>query len=103
MNVPPISKAIGVLEELRKIDSDMPTPAALALLLVAQKPGICQRDLVSLMGAGKSSVSRYVDMLSDRGGKGFISARQGMVDRRYTVLTLTAEGDRVVRRLLRGL
>jgi DNA-binding MarR family transcriptional regulator len=103
VNTAPISKAIGILEELRKIDSDMPTPAGLALLFVAQKPGICQRDLVSLMGTGKSSVSRYVDMLSDRGGKGFISARQGMVDRRYTVLTLTAEGDRVVRRVLRGL
>ncbi len=103
MSYPPISKAISLLEELRNIDAEMPTPAMLVLLLIAQKPGICQRDLVSLMGIGKSSVSRYVDLLSERGGKGLISARQSMMDRRYTVLTLTPAGDRAVRQVLKRL
>ncbi|KRE03562.1 hypothetical protein ASE63_25985 [Bosea sp. Root381] len=95
-----LTKAIGLVEELRKIDPELPMQVAHVLLVIARYPGLCQREVAARTQIGKSSASRIVEGLS---GRGLISATEDSIDRRVNVLMLTDQGHRVVRRIVAGL
>lgn len=96
----PLSRAILFIEEFRKIDPDISAPVALVLLHIARKPGITNRELGQLLGMAKSTTSRHIEFLSKELGKGLITYSEDLQDRRYKVIKLTPEGERVVRSLL---
>lgn len=98
----PLSKAIVLVEELRKIDPELPMQVAHVLLLIAKHPGICQREIAARANIAKSSASRIIDSLSAK-GRGLVSATEDTIDRRVKVLMLTDQGHRVVRRIIGGL
>lgn len=98
----PITKAIGLVEELRKIDPELPMQVAHVLLVIARYPGLCQREVAARTQIGKSSASRIIEGLSAR-GRGLVSATEDAIDRRVKVLMLTDQGRRVVRRIVAGL
>jgi DNA-binding MarR family transcriptional regulator len=96
----PLTRAILFLEEFRKLDPELPMQIALLFLLIARKPGTNLKDLVALTGSGKSSVSRNVAILSKEFGKGLVTYREDLADRRNKVIHLTPEGERVLNSLL---
>lgn len=78
---------------------------ASVFLAVAMKPGICQRDLVPLLGMAQSSVSRNVTALgpkSRQGGPGLnlVVQRHEPTERKTYELHLTREGKELANRLL---
>ncbi|WP_142850667.1 MarR family winged helix-turn-helix transcriptional regulator [Telmatospirillum sp. J64-1] len=92
-----LRQAILVLEEFRKLDPELPIQIALILLLIAEKPGISNRELVQLTGLGKSSVARNVAILSKEHGKfGLVTYYEDPEDRRNKVAKLTPEGQRFI-------
>lgn len=96
MATSPLTKAILFVEEFRKIDPELPMQIALIFLLIAQKPGINLREIGQLTGLAKSSVSRNVALLSKEFGKGLVTYREDLADRRNKVINLTPEGERVL-------
>ncbi|KRE04665.1 hypothetical protein ASE61_06990 [Bosea sp. Root670] len=98
----PLTKAIGLVEELRKIDPELPMQVAHVLLVIARYPGLCQREVAARTKIGKSSASRIIEGLS-ASGRGLVSATEDTVDRRVKLLMLTDQGHRVVRRMVSGL
>lgn len=99
----PLSKAILLLEELRKHDQEFPAQQAVALLAIAREEGMTQQKVAALVGASKSAAQRIFDKLSDRGvngkpGLALIEVRPGM-DARERLAYLTPKGRRVVKSL----
>ena len=95
-----LERAILFVEEFRKVDTEMPMQTAAILLQVAKKPGMTMMDLSKAVGLGKSAVSRNVAKLSDEFGKGLLTFREDLMDRRNKVVHLTPEGERTLRTLL---
>ncbi len=95
-----LNKAIHLVSEFRKIDPEMPMQIAHVFLVIADKPGICQREIAAETKIGKSSVSRIVEWLSTGTGKGLVSATADLDDRRVNVLMLTDQGHGVLRRVI---
>jgi DNA-binding MarR family transcriptional regulator len=95
-----LNKAIHLVSELRKIDPEMPMQIAHVFLVIAEKPGICQREIAAETKIGKSSVSRIVEWLGTGTGKGLVSSAPDFDDRRVSVLMLTEQGHRVLRRVI---
>lgn len=96
----PLTRAVLFVEEFRKIDPELPMHTALILLLIARKPGVNLKELVQATGLGKSAVSRNVALLSKEYGKGLITYKEDLQDRRNKVINLTNDGERMVRSLL---
>jgi len=96
----PLTRAILFIEEFRKIDPEIQMHTALMLLLIARKPGLNLKDLVTATGLGKSAVSRNIASLSKEYGKGLITYAEDPLDRRNKVIKLTPAGERVVNSLL---
>ncbi|MBN9560241.1 MAG: hypothetical protein J0H14_05860 [Alphaproteobacteria bacterium] len=97
MAVAPLTKAVLVSEEFRKLDPEMPAQMALALLSIAHKPGLGQREAMKLIGVSKSAISRVFSRLSDLpDGLGTIRMQESPIDRRNKVATLTPAGQRIV-------
>lgn len=100
----PITKVLLLLEELRKLDPEMPAQQAVALMVIAREEGMTQIKVADLVGASKSSVQRIFDKLSDKGingrpGMGLIEVRAGLADARERLAYLTPKGRRVVQSL----
>lgn len=100
MSEAPLTRAIATVEELRKIDPELPMQVAHVLLLIAKYPGLSQREVAARTKIGKSSASRIVEGLS---GRGLVSTTEDTIDRRVHVLMLTDQGHRVVRRIVAGI
>lgn len=106
-------KSLGTLlraiEELRKIDADMPSQMASTFLLIALKPGRTVGDIESALGLSQSSASRNVAALSERVhdrrngqvGRGLVEYRSDPRDYRRRELHLTERGHEMVVRLLK--
>ena len=67
MATKPLTRALLLIEELRKIDTELPAQYAIALLRVAGEEGITQSNLMKRIGTNKSTIQRIVDRLSDKG------------------------------------
>jgi DNA-binding MarR family transcriptional regulator len=71
-----------------------------ALYFIARRPDLTVSDLLRLLGITKQSLSR---VLKDLQAKDLVRQRQGRVDRRQRLLTLTDAGVRLEHELYREL
>jgi len=67
------------------------------LHFTGRNPGLTVAQLLDILGITKQSLSRVLKELID---KGFIYQQEGPEDRRQRLLFLTAEGDRLQKRLM---
>jgi DNA-binding MarR family transcriptional regulator len=93
-----LSVALGVLANIRALDSDMPVSQALCLMLIAKYDGISLKDLAEKADVGMASASRYVRVFSVE--MGLVSATEDPNERRKKVISLTAKGKSVVKKIL---
>jgi DNA-binding MarR family transcriptional regulator len=102
MALHPTTKMLLCIEELRKLDPEMPAQIMAVFMAVAGKPGTHQREVGNTFGLSSSSASRVFARLSDLpGGLGLLNFREDPQDRRVKVAKLTPKGDRVVRAVTR--
>jgi DNA-binding MarR family transcriptional regulator len=98
LNPNAVRRLVLVMEELRKIDAELPVQAALAFAMIMQRDGeITQRDIVNDTDMTKASVSRLITTLVNRG---VIQSVRSLEDRRVWNLSLTAEGRRIAKTLV---
>lgn len=93
-----LGTALGILSNLREIDPNMPVSEALALLLIAKYEGISLKDLASKADVGMASASRYVRTNSIE--RGLVTSKEDPDERRKKVISLTAKGKAVVKKIL---
>ncbi len=70
-------------------------------LLVAHRPGKTQKEYGELVGLSQSSVSRNFSALSNltEDGFGLLSLKDNPLDRRLMLVTLTAKGHELLRKI----
>ncbi|MDH5178601.1 MAG: MarR family transcriptional regulator [Gammaproteobacteria bacterium] len=88
---------------------DLSPPHAYLLRLVLQKPGLLQREIASELGLSRSTVTRFIDSLEERG---FLKRKSGTTDGREQAIyparkavtiapQLEASGERLYREMQR--
>ncbi|MHA6730000.1 hypothetical protein [Devosia sp. A369] len=97
--------AIKRLPALASLDAEMQIQVVTMLAIVAQRPGVYQRDMDGHVGVSQSSVSRNVHILSrcrrdGTPGFGLVEQRPDARDVRSQRLCLTAAGVTFVSRLI---
>lgn len=95
-----ITDHLKCLEELRKIDPEMPIQRAAIFMYVASHEHCTGRDIAAAMGVDLSTTNRNVRDLGDvnrRGkpGHGLVASRADDVDPRRMVFSLTPLGKRI--------
>lgn len=95
-----VGKTIAVLDLFRSINQDMTANQIVALLTIAIRPGVTQRELIKATGLGEGTVSRLMAVLSDRGvrgreGLGLIKIEMAAGDYRVRKQSLSAKGERL--------
>lgn len=75
---------------------DFTRPEAGLLRVIALQPGLSQQAVADLLGTPPSRLVALVDGLEKRG---LVERRRNPTDRRHYALHLTAEGERVMRKL----
>lgn len=98
-------KGLKMLEEFRKLDSDMPLQTAATFLSVANEEGITMKSLGERLGISQSSCSRNVAALSkhhrlNKPGHDLVYATEDPEERRRKIVKLTPKGKRVAETLL---
>ena len=101
IRMPFASSFARALTRLRDIHQDMTVAQVVCLLLVADRPGITQRDLHKLLDTTDSAASRIIALLSDVGSRGtpgmeLVLMRENPNDRRERHIFLTAKGRRIL-------
>ncbi|MCV9936117.1 MarR family transcriptional regulator [Boseaceae bacterium BT-24-1] len=91
-----ITKAVRLVRELRQLSPEMSLLEAHVLLTVARHPGISQNAICVETGLSKSCISRHVDALGERKGRGLVRASPTLEDRRLNELRLTEAGKAFV-------
>lgn len=101
-----LARMIGMLEEVQRLDREMPAHTLMAFLLVASagQAGITQNELQQKLGMSGAAVSRNVAFLSKpRGiglpGHGLVDSDIDPENRRHRRLTLTPKGERLAEKL----
>lgn len=107
MTATPLTRAMLLIEELRKVDLEMPAQHALVLLLIAREEGITQSEAIQRLGITRSAMQRIFNRLSPEGvgnlglaGYDLIEMRVSPSDARARQAYLTAKGRRLVQSLL---
>lgn len=102
-----IRKMLRLLEEFKKLDSEMPLQQIVTLVEVAlaNEEGISVSDLAVRVGNSTSSTSRNVAILGEYGrgksaGLEVVKAVVNPMDRRYQLVKLTPKGQRVIDQLV---
>ena len=100
------NKGIRLLEEFRKLDSEMPIQMAATFLMVANEEGITMKNLGNRLGISQSSCSRNVAALSrwhrlGNPGHDLLYAIEDPVERRRKIVKLTPKGKRVAETVLK--
>lgn len=95
-----LTRALRLIEELRKLDEAMPASHSAALMVIAKEEGLTQQEAGKRAGASKSGIQRMFDKLSERGlngkdGLNLIEVRLG-ADQRERRAFLTSKGRRVI-------
>lgn len=96
------------IEEMRKLDPELPLQTVAVFVAVALKPGITMKDLGPLVGLSQASISRNVAALAkthrlDKPGLDLLIAREDPVERRRKIVELTPKGRGVLSALLAAL
>lgn len=102
---PGLVSLMNTLRVLASLDTEMQIQLVTMLVIVAQRPGVHQRDMDSLVGVSQSSVSRNVHSLSryrrdGSPGFGLVEQRPDARDVRSQRLFLTVAGGAFVSRLV---
>lgn len=102
---PALVSLMATLKVLASLDTEMQIQLVALLIIVAQRPGVHQRDMAGLVGVSQSSVSRNVRALSRHHrdgspGFGLVEQRPDASDGRSQRLFLTAAGVALVARLV---
>ena len=84
----------GLLEPHQHAGVNASLSEVLALRELVEQPGMAQNDLAERLGLEKSTVSRLVAGMEQRG---WVSRDRDPENRRYLRLTLTADGDETAR------
>jgi DNA-binding MarR family transcriptional regulator len=95
-----LTRLSQILEKVREEDPQIPVPHVLALLVVASRPGVSQKELGHQLGLSKSASHRVFAKLSPEGvegrpGLGWLIYRPG-ADAREREAFLTPKGDRLL-------
>ncbi len=96
------------LQVVRTTDKHLPIQAFSALLVIYTNPGVAQHDLGTRLGTGTSLTARTIARLSEwerlnKKGLHLVRQETDPADRRYRLLYLTPEGERLVQTALRAL
>jgi DNA-binding MarR family transcriptional regulator len=86
----------GLLEPHDQAGVHASLSEVLALRELIEHPGMAQNELAERLGLDKSTVSRLVAGMEQRG---WVSRDRDPGNRRYLRLTLTADGDQTARRI----
>ncbi|MGV8830389.1 MAG: hypothetical protein ACOH2N_00305 [Devosia sp.] len=102
---PALVSLLAKLKVLASLDTEMQLPMVAMLVIVAQRPGVYQRDMDGLVGVSQSSVSRNVHNLSryrrdGSPGFGLVEQRPDPKDVRSQRLFLTVAGVAFLARLV---
>jgi DNA-binding MarR family transcriptional regulator len=94
-----------LIEEIRKIDPEMPAQTLHTLLFVSAMEPVPMRKLADLVGITPSSISRTCDRLGRRGaglrpGLGLTVDQPDPNDERISIVSLTPRGREFVHHLL---
>lgn len=100
--LPTAARLLAALEEVRKVDPEMPVQYLAALLLVYQNPGMSHRDLVSVLRFTSSAAARFAARMSERQsfsvpGLNLIVNETDPYDRRGRQMYLTPRGVRLMK------
>lgn len=90
----------AAIEELRKIDPELPTQHAAAFITVAFQPGITMKEMADRLGISQSSSSRIVAALGKwhrlgKPGYDLVEASEDPAERRRKIMHLTPKGRRI--------
>lgn len=102
---PGLVSILNTLRVLANLDTEMQIQLVAMLVIVAQRPGVYQRDMDALVGVSQSSVSRNVHALSryrrdGSPGFGLVEQRADPRDVRSQRLFLTVAGVAFVTQLI---
>lgn len=91
---------VRALARLRDLHADMTITQIMALFMIAERPGITQRDLHVVLGTTDSASSRIVALLSEIGSRNLeglhlVEMKVNVQDRRERHLYLTPKGRRI--------
>ena len=94
-----LTRALRLIEEMRKLDAELPASHAAAFVIIAKEEGSTQREVGQRTDASTSAIQRVFDKMSERGingrpGLGLIEVRPG-ADQRERRAFLTPKGRRV--------
>lgn len=93
-----------ILNEFRKVHPEIGTQQCMTLLAIAEEPGLTVTELSRKTGIGLASMSRHIEILGPHRalkgvGWGLVQDDSHPTDRRRKVITLTAQGWRIIRSL----
>lgn len=98
-----IRKCLGIMNEFKKLDPEMPLQQMITFIEVAlaSDKGIGVSDLAQRVGNSQSSASRHVAILGEHGRNGtpalrVVQATTNLMDRRSQVVRLSPKGQRVI-------
>lgn len=103
----PLDRAIGMIEEFRKIDPEMQLQTVWIFLLIAKHEGCSQHYLSQITGYTRTAISRNCGVLSDVGSRNNGNGHRLIVqkvdpnDRRARVLELTPKGRMIFASVIR--
>lgn len=110
---PALTALRGVIRTVRDdADAEMPAQTLMALLEIADDPGLTMKELETRLGLTTASVSRLVSRLSEwksektgakEPGLNFVVRRPNPNDRRYQIVNLTPKGLSFVRKLTKAI
>lgn len=101
-----LNKLMAIIEEFRKVNSEMTLQQAMSLLWIAKEQGDTISSLCNKVGVSLAGASRHVEVLGMPSTKqpdaaGLIQADYDDLDRRKKVLVLTSDGYRVLNSLIK--
>lgn len=99
-------KMLAMIQAFRTLDPDMQLPMAASFLLVALNDGVSRTEVMRELDVAGSTATRNLMGLMERGrlgrpGHGLVDQRVNPEERRWRMHSLTPEGRRFLRRLVR--
>lgn len=99
-----VQKLINIVEEFRKLDTEMQMQTAMTFLLVAKNEGCTVKEVGEWLGLSGAASSRNVAALSEwhrkgRPGHNLVVSKTDLDDRRARKLFLTPKGRAVLNTL----
>jgi len=106
--ITPMQRALNIVEEFRKLQSDLPLQIASLFTYIAANPGISMKELQEQTNTAQSTCSRSVAALSEwqnheKPGFGLIWMEEDPEERRRKLVHLTEKGEKLAATLAKML